>query len=115
MTEIFPGFPMFYFLLIVGAVVAVVASLAIYRTIQQARIPKFVKKVRKMKKEIKSKKSISDSVLYPSKEEYLVKRLGDKWESLGISLTKVLGVEAKKKKQVQEELSEYKTTQGGEL
>ncbi|MFX1487892.1 MAG: hypothetical protein ACFFBI_02005 [Promethearchaeota archaeon] len=115
MTEIFPGFPMFYFLLIVGAVVAVVASLAIYRTIQQARIPKFVKKVRKMKKEIKSKKSISDSVLYPSKEEYLVKRLGDKWESLGISLTKVLGVEAKKKKQVKEELSEYKTTQGGEL
>ncbi|MFW9825660.1 MAG: LamG-like jellyroll fold domain-containing protein, partial [Candidatus Thorarchaeota archaeon] len=33
------GFPTFYLLMIIGAVVAVVASLTIYRVVQQARIP----------------------------------------------------------------------------
>jgi hypothetical protein len=108
------GFPTFYLLMIVGAVVAVVASLTIYRTVQQARIPTFVKKARKMKKEIKSKKSISDSLLYPSKEEFLVKQLGDRWDMLGLSLNKVLGLEGKKKKKLPEITGESKYPKGGE-
>jgi hypothetical protein len=108
------GFPTFYLLMIVGAVVAVVASLTIYRTVQQARIPTFVKKARKMKKEIKGKKSISDSLLYPSKEEFLVKQLGDRWDLLGLSLNKVLGLEGKKKKKLPETTGESKYPKGGE-
>ncbi len=116
MTEIFPGMPMFYFLLIVVGIVAVVGSLTIYRLVQQARIPTFVKKARKMKKEIKGKKAISESLLYPSKEEYLIKQLGDKWEMLGLSLRDVLGFEIKKKKtmpEVKEEVK-FKEPTGGE-
>ena len=102
MTEIFPGMPMFYFLMIVGAIVAVVGSLVAYRVIQQAKIPKFVKKASAMKKEIKGRKSISESLLYPSKEEYIVKKFGDKWDMLGLSLESILGLEAKKRKKIPE-------------
>ena len=98
MTEIFPGFPMFYFLLLVIGIVAVVGSLVTYRQIQRARIPTFVKKTRAMKSTIKSRKSISQSLLYPSKESYIVKQLGDKWETLGLSLEDILGIEPKKGK-----------------
>ncbi|MHA1824874.1 MAG: LamG domain-containing protein [Promethearchaeota archaeon] len=102
MTEIFPGMPMFYFLMIVGGIVAVVGSLVGYRVIQQAKIPKFVKKARAMKKEIKGRKSISESLLYPSKDEYIAKKLGDKWEMLGLSLENILGLEGKKRKKAPE-------------
>ena len=108
MTEIF-GFPMFYFLMIVGAIIAVVGSLVAYRTIQQARIPTFVKKVKEMSKNIKGRKSISDSLLYPSKEELIVKKLGDKWDVLGLSLEEILGIDTKKKKKLPE------TTEGGNV
>ena len=47
-------------------------------------------------------KSISDSLLYPSKEQYIVKELGDKWEMLGLSLDDILGVERKKGKKMPE-------------
>jgi len=107
------GFPTFYLLMIIGAIVAVTGSLAIYRTVQQARIPTFVKKAKKMKKNIKSKKTISDSLLYPSKEEYIVKQLGDRWDMLGLSLNKVLGIEGKKKKTSPETLEEFKDLKGG--
>jgi hypothetical protein len=107
------GFPTFYLLMIIGALVAVVASLTIYRTVQQARIPKFVKRIRKMKKEIKGRKSISESVLYPSKDEYMVNKLGDNWEMIGLSLKNTLGVEDKKKKQISESNLEYKGSKGG--
>jgi hypothetical protein len=102
MPEIFPGFPMFYFLMIVGAIIAVVGSLVAYRTIQQAKIPKFVKKVREISKNIKGRKSISDSLLYPSKEEFIVKKLGDRWEALGLSLDEILGLDVKRKKKLPE-------------
>ncbi len=98
MVEIFPGFPMFYFLMLVGAIVAVVGSLIIYRQVQRARIPTFVKKSREMSKNIKGRKSISDSLLYPSKEEYIIKKLGDKWETLDLSLEEILGHSTKKTK-----------------
>ena len=100
MTEIFPGFPMFYFLMIVGAVIAVVGSLVAYRLIQQAKIPTFVKKAREMSKNIKGRKSISDSLLYPSKDELMVKKLGDRWEVLGLSFEEILGLDAIKKKKL---------------
>jgi frataxin-like iron-binding protein CyaY len=100
MTEIFPGFPMFYFLLLVIGIVAIVGSLVTYRQIQRARIPTFVKKAREMKSTIKSRKSISESLLYPSKESYIVKQLGDKWETLGLSLEEILGFDTKKKKKL---------------
>ncbi len=108
MTEIFPGFPMFYFLLIVGAVVAIVGSLTAYRMIQRARIPTFVKKARQMKSQIKSKKSISESLLYPTKDEYIVKKLGDKWEDIGLSLDEIMGVKGKKSKKLPEVNEEFK-------
>ncbi len=98
-TEIFPGVPMFYFLMIVGAIVAVVGSLVTYRVVQQRRIPTFVKKARAMKKDIKGKKSISDSLLYPSKEAYIGKKFGDKWAKLGLSLEEILGIKGKVKKE----------------
>jgi hypothetical protein len=97
-AEIFPGVPTFYFLLIVGAIAAVGGSLVSYRVIQQRRIPTFVKKAKGMKKDIKGNKVISESLLYPTKEEYMVKMLGDKWEEIGLSLRDVMGLEAKKKK-----------------
>ena len=97
MTEIF-GFPIFWFLMIVGAIIAVVGSLVGYRLIQQARIPTFVKKVRQMSKNIKGRKSISESLLYPSKNEFIVKKLGDRWEVLGLSLDEILGLDTKRKK-----------------
>ncbi|MFX1552861.1 MAG: hypothetical protein ACFFBV_02960, partial [Promethearchaeota archaeon] len=102
MPEIF-GIPTFYFLMIVISVAAVVGSLIAYRTIQRARIPTFVKKTRQMKKNIKGEKTISDSVLYPIKEEYIVKKLGDKWEAIGLSLDDIMGV---KKKKILPELKE---------
>lgn len=97
-TEIFPGFPMFYFLMIVGVIVAVIGALVVSRQIRRARIPTFVKKSREMGKNIKGRKLISDSLLYPSKEEYIIKKLGDKWETLDLSLEEILGLGAKKKK-----------------
>ncbi|MFO7795117.1 MAG: hypothetical protein R6W84_03130, partial [Promethearchaeia archaeon] len=98
MTEIFPGFPMFYFLLIVIGVGAVVGALATYRYIQIARIPEFVKRTRAIKKEIKGGKSISDKNLYPSKEEYIAEMYGEDWEKLGLSLKDKLGTHEKKAK-----------------
>ncbi|MFX1493017.1 MAG: LamG domain-containing protein [Promethearchaeota archaeon] len=102
MTEIFPGFPMFYFLMIIIGVVAVVGSLVAYRAIQKAKIPTFVKRAREMRSDIKAKKTISESLLYPSKEEHIVKKVGDKWEVLGLSLGDILGVERKKGKKLPE-------------
>ena len=115
MTEIFPGFPMFYFLLIVGGVAIIGGSLIAYRLFQQAKIPTFVKKVRKMKKEIKSKKNISESLLYPSKEDYLTKQLESKWEILGLSLKTILGTDRDKKKKLSETTGEFKNLKGGEI
>jgi hypothetical protein len=109
MPEIFPGFPMFYFLIIVIGVAAIVGSLVTYRQIQRARIPTFVKKAKEMSKNIKGKKSISDSLLYPLKEETIIKKLGDKWAMLGLSLDEIYGLEGKKRKK----LPNVSETEGG--
>lgn len=107
MTEIFPGFPIFYFLMIVIGVGAVVGSLATYRYIQIARIPEFVKRARAIKKEIKGGKSISEKNLYPSKEEYIAEMYGDEWAELGISLEDKLGIQSQKSSELN------KTIEGG--
>ncbi len=108
MVEIFPGFPLFYFIMIVTSIAAIVGSLVAYRLIQLSRIPTFIKKARKMKKEIKGKKTISESLLYPSKDEYIVKLLGDRWDVLGLSLQKILGIEDKKNIKLPESILESK-------
>ncbi|MFO8018923.1 MAG: DUF2341 domain-containing protein [Promethearchaeia archaeon] len=95
-----PGIPTLYFLMLVGAIVAVAGSLVVYRGIQRARIPTFVKKARKMKSSIKSRKDIPESVLYPSKEELMIEKLGNRWERLGISLSDILGTEMEKGKKI---------------
>ncbi|TFF95945.1 MAG: hypothetical protein EU547_06950 [Promethearchaeota archaeon] len=86
MTEIFPGIPMFYFIMIAGAIGAVVGALGIYRYVQVARIPEFVKRADKIKKSIKKGKSISDKNLYQSKEKFIAKWYGDDWEEVGLSI-----------------------------
>ncbi len=96
MQEI-PSIPMFYFLLIVGYIIAIVVGLAIYRIILQQRIPTFVKKVREMKKYIKKKKIIEESLLYPSKEEIIINKFGDRWSKIGLSLKDAIDIKSKRK------------------
>ncbi|GAG18943.1 unnamed protein product, partial [marine sediment metagenome] len=92
MEEIFPGMSAFYFILIVAAIIGVVGSLTTYRVVQQARIPKFVKKVRKVKGSIKSKKTISESLVTKTKDQMMVKLYGDDWKELELSLENTLGI-----------------------
>ncbi|MFW9826831.1 MAG: DUF2341 domain-containing protein [Candidatus Thorarchaeota archaeon] len=106
MQEIF-GFPFFYFLMIAGSIIAVLGSLIAYRIIQQARIPTFVKKARSIKKNIKGSKSISQSLLYPTKEEFIVKKLGKKWELMGLSLGDLMSIKEKKKNRLSELKEEF--------
>ena len=115
MTEIFPGFPMFYFLMIIGAIVAVVGSLVTYRQIQRAKIPTFVKKVRSIKKVIESRTNIPEALLFPPKEKYLVKLLGDDWKVLGLSLNDILGVNRKKSKKISNQTDQEKKLMGGDI
>ncbi|NVM38060.1 MAG: hypothetical protein HWN81_20870, partial [Candidatus Lokiarchaeota archaeon] len=46
--------------------------------------------------------------LYPSKEEFIVKKLGDKWDSIGLSLEDIMGVKEKKKMKLPEAKEEFK-------
>jgi len=110
-----PGIPTFYFLLIVGAIIAVVGSLTISRAIRNARIPKFVKKATRIIGAIKGRKSISESDLYPSKDEFFVKKLGDRWDLLGISLRDIMGLEIKKGKTLPEPEDKVEKPEGGAI
>jgi hypothetical protein len=83
---------MFYFILIISAIIGIGGSLITYRVIQQARIPKFVKKVRKVKGSIKSKKTISESLTTKTKDQMMVKLYGDDWKELELSLEDTLGI-----------------------
>ncbi len=98
MEEISEGVPTFYFIMVVAAITAVVGSLVSYRIIQQARIPKHVKRLREVKKKIKARDSIPKSLLVPSKEEFIVKQLGEAYSMLGVSLEKTLGIKDNKSK-----------------
>ena len=112
MTEIFSGMPMFYFILIISAIIGIAGSLITYRVVQQARIPKFVKKVRKVKGSIKSKKTISESLITKTKDQVMVKLYGDDWKELELSLEKTLGIVDLKLKP--EPLKAKKSKKGGD-
>ncbi|MFW9874819.1 MAG: hypothetical protein ACFFG0_17055, partial [Candidatus Thorarchaeota archaeon] len=96
MEEIFPGFPTFYFVLILSIVTALVGSLIGYRVIHNARIPTFVKKVREMKKSIKGDKSIAESLIYPEKEIFVGEILSSDWREIRLSLEEIFGITIKK-------------------
>jgi hypothetical protein len=98
MEEFIEGIPIFYFIMIVGAIVAVVGSLATYRVIQVARIPKFVKKARAMKGAIKNRKGIPESSLTKSKGELILEEFSNEWDEIGISLRNTLGIKPKSEK-----------------
>ncbi len=98
MEEIWPGMPTFYFILITASIAGVVGSVVAYRVIQQARIPKHVKKIRKIKGLIKSKKTIGETLLVPSKEKMIAKLFGEEWKEIGLSIEESLGITDLKKK-----------------
>ncbi len=112
MEEIFPGMPMFYFILIAAAIIGIVGSLTAYRVIQQARIPKFVKKIRKVKSTIKSKKPISESYAIKTKEQMMLKLFGEDWKNLDLSLEDTLGIRDLKLKPIP--LKGKKSKKGGD-
>jgi len=112
MEEIFPGMPVFYFILIVAAIVGIVGSLTAYRVIQQARIPKFVKKIRKVKGTIKSKKPISESYAIKTKEHMMLKLYGEDWKAIDLSLEDALGTRDLKLKTIP--LKGKKSKKGGD-
>jgi len=111
MEEIFPGMPVFYFILITAAIVGIAGSLITYRVIQQARIPKFVKKIRKVKSTIKSKKTISESYAIKTKEQIMLKLFGEDWKALDLSLEDTLGTRDLKLKTIP--LKGKKSKKGG--
>ncbi|MFX1455874.1 MAG: DUF2341 domain-containing protein [Promethearchaeota archaeon] len=98
MQEIFPGIPMFYFLLIASAIGALVGSIVGYRVYQNAKIPSFVKKVRAIKKAIKGDKSISDSLIYRDKEVFVGETIKNNWDKLGLSIEEVFGISVEREK-----------------
>ena len=98
MEEIWPGMPTFYFILITASIAGVVGSIIAYRVVQQARIPKHVKKIRKVKGLIKSKKTITDTYLVPSKENMIAQFFGEEWKEIGLSIEESLGINNLKKK-----------------
>ncbi|MFX1442741.1 MAG: LamG domain-containing protein [Promethearchaeota archaeon] len=112
MEEVVDGVPTFYFLMIVGALAAIFGSLATYKYIQIIRIPKFVKKARKFKKAIKSKEEVSESLLYPSKEEFMVRELQEKYDNIGVSISELLGVKPKKGKILSDKIDSIKKKGG---
>ena len=114
MIEVF-GFPLFYLIIIISAIVVVVGSLGLYRYMQVRKIPTFVKKNKAMKKSISGKGKISDSLIYPSKEQAMVKLHGDKWEKIGLSLSDILGIQDKKRKGLPDKIDKDVNQGGGEF
>ncbi|MFX1239761.1 MAG: DUF2341 domain-containing protein [Promethearchaeota archaeon] len=96
MEQIFPGVPTFYFLLILSAALALVGSIVGYRVVHNARIPAFVRKVREIEKSIKKGKKIDESLLYRSKDAFIVERVNYKWKNLDLSLAEILNLKIEK-------------------
>jgi len=53
-------------------------------------------------------------LIYPTKEEHIVKKLGDRWEMLGISLADIMEVELGKRKKSTGKPEEKFELDGGE-
>jgi len=92
--------PIFYFLIILFAIIAIAGSIISYRVYKYVTLPTFVKNVREIKKEIKSGKSISEDHLYQVKEVFVGEIVRDKWSTIGLSLGDILGIEVKKSKKL---------------
>ncbi|MBN1801884.1 MAG: DUF2341 domain-containing protein [Candidatus Lokiarchaeota archaeon] len=107
------GIPTFYLIMIIGAVVAVAGSLGAYRWVQLSRIPKFVKKNKVLRKTINNKGTISESDMYPPKEQAIAKLLGNRWDKIGISLEDVLGVGRQKGKKLLNKAEDSTTDKDG--
>jgi len=106
MPEIFPGMPLFYFILIMVIVIVGVGGIVGYRVVQQAKIPAFVKKTKSMSKAIKGGKSIPASIKAPTKQEYIIDSLKSLWDKLGLSIEDTLGIKGKKFEEIKKELPE---------
>ncbi|MFX0000535.1 MAG: hypothetical protein ACFE9Q_08850 [Candidatus Hodarchaeota archaeon] len=96
-----------FFWVIIGIIIAVISSLIIYYLNQRQKTPTFIRRVKKIKKAIKRKNPLSESILYPMRMEYIVKKLGDKWKILGLSLESILGIENIKGKKTSKEKEKY--------
>jgi hypothetical protein len=96
MEEIFPGFPTFYFLLILIGILSIAGSVTVYKVYKKAKIPKFIKKARAIQKAIEGDKNIGSNLVYREKEVYVGELMEDYWDALGLSFAKVTGVEIKK-------------------
>ncbi|QEE17837.1 LamG domain-containing protein [Promethearchaeum syntrophicum] len=92
MDEIFDGFPTFYLLLGVGAVVILVGSLVGYKLVQNARIPAFVKMINKVLSDISGKKTISDDNISVSANEEIIEKFDEYWKLLDLNLNEILGI-----------------------
>ena len=109
MSEIFPGMPTFYFILLVVSIIGILGSIVAYRVIQQARIPKHVKRIRKVKGIIKSKRKITEIISVTSKAEMIAKLFGDEWKQIDLSIEKTLGIgELKKKLPIRDKIPKKK-------
>lgn len=96
MPEIFPGMPLFYFILIFGIIIVGVGGIAGYVLVQRARIPAFVKKTTSMTKAIKGNKSIPSSIKAKTPEEHMVDTLKANWMKLGLNIEETMGISKKK-------------------
>ena len=109
MEEIFPGMPIFYFLLIVIGTLGIVGSIVAYRAYKHAKIPTFVKKVRAMKKTIDGDKLIPEEILYRDKEVFIGEIIKNKWKAIGLSLEDIFRItleKEKKEQKIQKKISE---------
>mgnify|MGYP006282497297 CR=1 FL=1 len=86
MQEIFDGVPLFYFIIVAGALTIIIVSMISYRAIQLARIPEFVKKCNATTKAIEKGKSIDPDVpITTPKSDYLISQLGEDWQYFGLN------------------------------
>ncbi len=114
MDELIPGFPTFYLLLLIIAIGTIVGSLTTYRYVQIRSVPKFVRRVKHMKEAVKKKHVIPGSLIYPSKDVFYVKQFRNKWNMLGLSLDKIMGVGLKKESKLKELKQKLKTLDKGD-
>lgn len=97
MDEIFEGFPMFYFIVIVGIIGSLVIGLGTYKYVQQARIPEFIKKCDATSKVIAKKKSLNASTPFVTpKRKFLIDELFDGWNAIGLNVENALEGSLKK-------------------
>ncbi len=97
------GLPILVWILI-GSVAAIfIGGYGIAKYIKYKRIPEFTKKLNKVKKAIKSNKTISESLATETKMEYMINKLSNTWNKLGLSLEDTIGIKGKKLEKIEKE------------